>query len=188
MPEAHGLLVGHNTDVAGVQSALQGAGVEAGNGRNAVVLGTGGAARAAAYALVNMGFVTTMLGRSLDGVREFAKVHGVRLGSLSERVIGELLPSVVVHATPVGSLDRDPGERLLPGWKPAAGTVVMEMVYQPYWTRLLREAADAGATVVPGVDMFLAQAQAQVKLFTGKVLEPASLRAFLAGTAGAVRA
>lgn len=188
VPEAHGLWVGHNTDVAGVQGALQGAGVEAGEGRAAVVLGTGGAARAAAYALGKMGFVTTMLGRSLDGVREFAKVHGVRLGSLSERVLGELAPAVVVHATPVGGLDRDPGERLLPGWKPAAGTVVMDMVYQPYWTRLLREAADAGATVIPGVEMFLGQARAQVQLFTGKVLEPASLRAFLAGTAAAARA
>jgi shikimate 5-dehydrogenase len=57
------------------------------------------------------------------------------------------------------------------------------MVYQPFLTRLLREAKEAGAQVVPGVEMFLGQAQAQVKLFTGAAVDDATLRTLLAGTA-----
>jgi shikimate 5-dehydrogenase len=90
---------------------------------------------------------------------------------------------VLVHATPVGSIDRDVEERLLPDWLPAAGTVVLDMVYQPQQTRLLRDAVAAGAVAVPGVEMFLAQAAAQVQLFTGARIEVDALRAFLAGGA-----
>lgn len=179
---AAGEAVGHNTDVAGVRSALAAGGIERGDGRAAVVLGTGGAARAAAWASVQAGFRTTMLGRSLEPLRAFAQRHEVRLGSLSERVVAEVSPAVIVHATPVGSLGGGPEERLLPGYQPPAGTVVIDMVYRPAQTRLLREAAAAGARVVSGVEMFLGQAAAQVRLFTGKELTPAVLRSFLAGS------
>jgi 3-dehydroquinate dehydratase/shikimate dehydrogenase len=179
---ANGDLVGHNTDVAGVEHALRRAGVGAGAGRAAVVFGTGGAARAGAWALRRMGFVVTMLGRSLEPAREFARQHGIPLGSLATRVVEAIAPAVVVHATPVGSSDRDPDERLVPDWVPSPGTVVLDMVYQPQQTRLLREAAAAGALPVPGVEMFLAQAAAQVQLFTGGRLDVETLRGFLAGT------
>jgi shikimate dehydrogenase/3-dehydroquinate dehydratase type I len=181
--EAHGQTVGHNTDVAGVQQALAGAGVQAGAPRPGVVLGTGGAARAAALALLALGFRVTMLGRSVESLREFAKKNDVQLGSLSERVLDELRPAVVVHATPVGGLDREGDERLVPGWRPAEGTVVLDMVYQPRWTRLLRDTQAAGGIAVPGLAMFLEQARAQVRLFTGKDVDAAMLRSFLAGSA-----
>ncbi len=181
--EPNGDLVGHNTDVAGVQTALRRAGVGVGDGRPAVVLGTGGAGRAGAWALLRMGFQVTMLGRSLEPVRTFAKTHGVQLGGLLARVLDDLAPAVVVHATPVGGIDRNPDERLLPDWVPAPGTVVLDMVYQPLRTRLLQDAAAAGATTVAGAEMFLAQAAAQVQLFTGGKLAVEVLRAFLAGTA-----
>jgi shikimate 5-dehydrogenase len=169
--------------VTGVRVALERAGVSSGGGRTAVVLGTGGAARGGAYALVQMGFRVTMLGRSLDPAREFAKQQGIPLGSLTVRTVAELAPAVVVHATPVGSIDHDPEERLLPGYKPAPATVVLDMVYRPFMTKLLRDAKEAGARVVPGVEMFLGQAQAQVKLFTGASVDDSTLRTLLAGTA-----
>lgn len=181
--EAHGLLVGHNTDVAGVKVALQRAEVGSGAGRTAVVFGTGGAARAGAMALQQMGFTVTMLGRTLDPARDWARTHQIRLGSLTTQTVLEVAPAVVVHATPVGGIDRDPEERLLPDWRAAPGTVVMDMVYQPLHTRLLRDAATAGARIVPGVEMFLAQAAAQAKWFTGATVEVDMLRSCLAGTA-----
>ena len=113
----------------------------------------------------------------------FADDSYAQLASLSERVLDELRPAVVVNATPVGSLGREGEERLVPGWTPGAGTVVFDMVYQPRLTRLLRDAAAAGAMVVPGIEMFLGQAAAQARLFTGSDVEPATLRNFLAGTA-----
>ena len=179
--EAHGQLVGHLTDIVGVQRALHDAAVQVSATRTAVVFGTGGAARAAAFALKSLGFATTMLGRSVEPLRPFAQRHGVQLGSLSERVLGELRPAVVVNATPVGSAGREGEERLVPGWQPAAGTTVLDMVYRPAWTKLLRDAAAAGATVVPGLAMFLHQAAAQLRLFTGKELPIAMLQGCLAG-------
>jgi 3-dehydroquinate dehydratase / shikimate dehydrogenase len=181
--------LGYNSDVLGVRAALEAAGAVLGDGQPAVVLGSGGAARAGAYALLQLGYQVTMLARSHDPVRRFAETYGVVLGSLSEHVISDLQPRVVVHATPVGSEDRDPDQRLLPGYVPAAGTIVHDMVYRPVRTRLLRECERAGAVIVPGVEMFLRQARAQVRLFTGKDLSEAVLRSFLAGcTAGSTAA
>ncbi len=184
--EAHGLLVGHNTDVAGVLGALGRAGLAAvapgGPPPNGVVLGTGGAARAAAIALHRLGLRVTMLGRSLEPARAFASHHGFALGAQNERLLAELRPAAVVHATPVGSHGRDPDERLVPEWQPLPGTVVLDMVYRPAVTRLLRDAAAAGAVAVPGIEMFLTQARAQVRLFTGHDLPEEELRLFLAGT------
>jgi 3-dehydroquinate dehydratase/shikimate dehydrogenase len=181
--EAHGLLAGHNTDVLGVDVALReaGAGAVAPGSRTAVVLGTGGAARAGAFALLRLGYAVTMLGRSLDPARTFASHHGIQLGSLQERLMQELDPAVVVHATPVGSAGREPEERLLPGWLPRPGTVVMDMVYRPAMTKLLRDCAAAGARVVPGMAMFLVQAAAQIRLFLGAELPPEELRLLVAG-------
>ena len=98
----------------------------------------------------------------------------------------------IVFATP-GALDGGGGIGRMTGYivdafrnNPAApDTVVLDMVYQPRETRLLRDAAAAGARTVPGVDMFLAQAAAQVQLFTGGRIEVEVLRGFLAGTAAA---
>ncbi|MGE3175251.1 MAG: type I 3-dehydroquinate dehydratase [Planctomycetota bacterium] len=183
--EAHGLVVGHNTDIAGVLGALRRAGIGQVEPRSraAAVLGTGGAARAAAFALLRIGYDVTMLGRSHDPVREFAQHHEVRLGGLSAKVLDALQPAVVVHATPVGSAGRDPEERLLPEWTPQPGTAVLDMVYQPRHTRLLRDAAKAGAIAIPGSEMFLTQAAAQVEKFTGVYLPESELGTFLAGTA-----
>lgn len=184
--EPHGHLAGHNTDVEGVTTALAGAGVGNGAGRVGVVLGTGGAARAGALALQRLGFAVTMLGRSLDAVRDFARSAAVQLGSLSTALLQELQPAVLLQATPVGSLGRDPEERLLPDHQVPEGCVVLDMVYQPPWTRFLRDAQAAGGVAVPGAAMFLGQARAQVRHFTGHTVDAPLLRSCLAGTAAAV--
>jgi 3-dehydroquinate dehydratase / shikimate dehydrogenase len=185
--QAQQQLVGHNTDVRGVREALQNAGVGAGAGRSAVVLGTGGAARAGAFALQKMGFAVTMLGRSLEPAREFARRLGIQLGSLAVNLPEGLDPAVVVHATPLGSIGRDAEERPLPAWRCKPGVVVLDMVYQPHFTRLLRDVAAEGGVAVPGVEMFLAQAQAQVQWFASAPLAIDELRSFLAGTAASER-
>jgi shikimate dehydrogenase len=178
---------GYNTDVLGVREALEHAGAIDGDGMNAVVLGSGGAARAGAYALLQLGFSVTMLARSHEPVRKFADTYGIGLGSLSESVLVELNPKVVVHATPVGTQGRDENERLLPCYTPPPGTIVHDMVYQPVRTKLLEDCLAAGAVVVPGVEVFLRQARAQVRLFVGKDLSEDVLRSFLAGSTAAVR-
>lgn len=172
---------GHNTDVAGVLEALASAGVARGDGRRACVLGAGGAARAGAVALARLGFAVTILARSLDAIRPYAAAHGFQLASMSAAVLGELAPAVVMQATPVGTRGRDGEDRLVPEWRPAKDCVVMDMVYQPRRTRFLQEAEAAGARTVDGLAMFLAQASAQARWFTGKHAPADGLARLLAG-------
>ncbi len=181
--DEHGMLVGHNTDVAGCRLALLEAGVGPGGGRAGVVLGTGGAARAGARALQELGFAVTMLGRSLEPARDFAKAAGVQLGSLARNVLQELHPAVILQATPLGGLGRDPEERPVPDYGFEPGQFVLEMIYQPRWTAFLRAAAAAGARPIPGARMFLHQAALQVEHFTGAVVPTDVLQDLCAGTA-----
>ena len=175
---AHGVLIGHNTDVAGVAGALSRAGLAA-NGEAAAVLGGGGAARAAAVVLQRLGMNVTLMPRSLDSVREFCKRHGFQLARLDASVLRALGPRVGVHSTPVGG--NGEGGRLLPEWQPDPGTYVLDMVYRPRLTRLLRDTGDQGAIPVPGIEMFLTQAARQLLLFTGRHLSEEVLRSFVSG-------
>jgi shikimate dehydrogenase len=128
-----------------------------------------------------MGFAVTMLGRSLDGCKQFANAHDIRLGSLSRALPDGLDPAVVVQATPLGGLDKDPDERPLPDWQARPGVTVLDMVYRPQRTRFLRDAEEMGAQAIGGLEMFVAQAEAQVRRFTDGEVPAAELRAFLAG-------
>lgn len=181
--ENHGMRAGHNTDVAGVIEALQTAEVGTGHGRLGAVLGTGGAARAGAVALRELGFAVAMLGRSHDRVGAFAAATGVQLAEFSAAALRRLEPAVILQATPLGSRGGDESVRPLPDYRFAPGTVVLDMVYQPRWTRFLVDARRDGAVPIPGAAMFLGQARAQVRLFTGAELPVATLRELLAGSA-----
>lgn len=181
--ENHGMRAGHNTDVAGVVAALQGAGVGTGGGRLGAVLGTGGAARAGAVALRELGFAVAMLGRTPERVAAFAAATGVQVAEFSASCLRRLDPAVILQATPLGSRGSDETNRPLPDYRFTPGTVVLDMVYQPRWTRFLVDARREGAVPVPGAAMFLEQARAQVRLFTGAELPVATLRELLAGSA-----
>ena len=179
--DAHGVLVGHNTDIAGVRGAFARAGlIEVGPGERAVVLGGGGAARAGAVALAEMGFEVMIMARSLDRIRDFASAHGFVLAAMRADLLADTAPRAVVHATPVGSASGPKG-RILPDWTPAAGCYVLDMVYRPHWTVLLKAVDRAGAIPVPGAEMFLCQAAEQVASFFGQRPEPEVLRDYLAG-------
>ena len=170
---AHGSVTGHNTDVAGVRDALTRAGLHA-PGENAVVLGGGGAARAAAVALAELGMVVTMMPRSMDRVRDFTREHGFQLARLDALILEDLRPKAVVHATPVGGPAEPAPDgaraRILPDWRIPAGTYVLDMIYQSTETPLLKDTAAAGGIPVPGLEMFLTQAREQLYLFTGRRL------------------
>lgn len=165
---AHGVVRGNNTDVIGVREALLGAGFSANKGLG-VVLGGGGAARAGALALSQLGMSVTMMPRSLEPVRDFARDNGFQLARLDADLLSELRPAAVVHATPVGGAS-DPDGQVVPDWKIAPGTHVLDMGYHNPRTPLLRAVADAGGVPVPGIGMFLAQAREQIYHFTGRRL------------------
>jgi shikimate dehydrogenase len=133
-------------------------------GRAAVVLGAGGAARSAALSLANKGASVTLLARDAKQAAASARAVGCRHGSLADA--GRHPWDILINATPVGSgalQDQTP----LPAALHRPGTVVLDMVYDPLETQLLREARSAGCTIVDGMEMLLAQAIAQFETWTG---------------------
>lgn len=157
-----GTLRGSTTDGIGALASLKKR-VDV-KGRAVVVLGAGGAARSAALSLANKGASVTLLARDAKQAAASARAVGCRHGSLADA--GRHPWDILINATPVGSgalQDQTP----LPAALHRPGTVVLDMVYDPLETRLLREARSAGCTIVDGMEMLLAQAIAQFETWTG---------------------
>jgi shikimate dehydrogenase len=88
---------------------------------------------------------------------------------------GELGADVVINATSVGMAPRD-GETPIPKKLLKEGMMVMDIVYQPLLTRLLREAKEKGCPTINGLEMFIRQGVAQSEIWTGKKLEIKQIR------------
>jgi shikimate dehydrogenase len=182
-----GTLTGMNTDGAGAIKALADAGVEL-PGRRVLMLGSGGAARAIAITLAAragiagltlLGIVEPELAKLAADVTAKTKVSAQWARIDPERLARELaVAELVIHATPVGMHPKE-GDSVVPArlWRP--GITVMDIVYNPRETRLLREARAAGANIVPGFEMLLGQGLLQFELWTGKPAPQAVMRAAL---------
>ncbi len=157
-----GMLRGSTTDGTGVLVPLKKK-IDM-KGLNVVILGAGGAARAAALALIRKGARVTLLARDVDKAEEVGGALGCRSGALHE---ASLYPwDILINATPVGSgetVDQTP----LPADLHRPGAVVLDMIYDPLETRFLREARAAGGKTIDGLQMLLAQAVAQFETWTG---------------------
>ena len=132
--------------------------------RRVVILGAGGAARAAALALVQEGARVTVLARDLAQAAAVAGDTGSAHGGLAS--LADHAWDVLVHATPVGSVSL-PGRSPVPPALLRPGRVVFDMVYEPLETPLLRDAARAGCATIDGLQMLLAQAAGQFEAWTG---------------------
>ncbi|HML18073.1 MAG TPA: shikimate dehydrogenase [Bryobacteraceae bacterium] len=166
---------GTNTDVDGVIVPLQ---------RklrlskaSVLVVGNGGAARGAAYALKDAGAKLSITGRNLDRVRALAKACGAEALSREQARTGMF--DALIHATPLGMHPKT-NESFFDEKIPAK--IVFDMVYNPLETLLARMAKDQGAMVIPGLEMFLEQAVRQFEIWTGEnaprsVMEKAAMEA-----------
>jgi len=146
----------------------------------ALVVGNGGAARGAAFALADAGTKVSLVGRNLDRVRALARICNGE--PLSREQAAARTFDVVVHCTPIGMWPH-PDECFFDGRIP--GKLVFDMVYNPRETMLLKRAKDQGCETVDGLAMFLEQAARQFEIFTGEtapraVMEKAALES-LAG-------
>jgi adenylyltransferase/sulfurtransferase len=157
-----GRFTGFNTDRDGVLEPLARFGPLA--GRRAVVLGAGGAARAAAHALATEGASVRVLARNESRARELAASLGCDSGPLASLASTEW--DLLVNATPVGSAGRNDSFEAL--GKASEGAVVFDMVTSPERTDLLLRAREAGASTVTGLEMLAAQAAYQALLWTGE--------------------
>jgi len=127
-----------------------------------LLVGSGGAARAAAFALTDAGARVSIVGIELDQVRALTRACGGEM--LLKDQIAKRHFDVVVHATPLGMSPRVE-ECYFPDRIPA--DVVLDMVYNPLETLLLRRAREQGKAVIPGIQMFLEQAARQFEAWTG---------------------
>jgi len=156
-----GRLVGLSTDGDGVLLPLRKRLDPA--GRRIAILGAGGAARAAAFALVRSGARVTVLARRAEQAAEVAAVTRSAAAPLDD--FAALEWDVLVHATPLGS-GAFPGAMPVPAESLRPGTVVFDMVYEPRETPLLRAARARGCVAIDGVEMLVAQAVGQFEAWT----------------------
>lgn len=156
-----GATVGANTDVDAIRRCGERA-IGPLPGRRALVLGAGGAGRAAVYALKAAGAEVALSNRTQARAEELARDAGCRAVPWSA-LAGEAC-DLLVNMTSVGL--KAPAETPWPHPFPP-GMGVFDSVYNPLATRLLREAAAAGCRTVPGLDMFIDQGVAQFARWTG---------------------
>lgn len=156
-----GQLVGANTDEAGIRRPLARRATV--RGSRVLVVGNGGAAKAAVVALDLAGARVVVTGRNPRRVRNLAEAHGV--GSMDFRHVRREHFDILVQATPVG-MTPDISGSLFPRRIPA--DLVFDLVYNPLETVLLRDARSQGKTVISGIEMFIEQAAEQFRTWTGK--------------------
>lgn len=164
-----GRLEARNFDVEGFMAPMRSRGVEL-KGRPAVVLGAGGAARAAAWGLAAAGARVSIAARRPVAAEALAATLG--LGVVAWPPAGRW--DVLVNATPVGTwpaLTESP----LPAAALHAGGLVYDLVYNPRRTRLLDDAQAAGLETIGGIEMLVAQAVSQCRWWTGQAAPPAVL-------------
>jgi shikimate dehydrogenase len=170
-----GHLHGYNTDVAGVRAALVAVAGDPVSGHPALILGAGGAARAAALALARLGCPLVIVNRTpsaaerlsslvVEGVPGAASCRWLPLSALTEPEVRR--QRVVVNATSLGMAGEGKVPALLAD-NVTAGQVVFDAVYASAPTEFLVAAQARGATVVDGLTMLLGQAAEAFSLWTG---------------------
>jgi len=176
-----GKFVGHNTDVLAVRRVLEGGGVSL-KGERAIVLGAGGAARAAAFALGGAGAAEVIVSnRTFSRAAELADAYAQKgletfACPLTPAALRELVPGakVVVNATSVGlgAAEQSP----LPEdvfFRDDA--VAVEMVYRPLRTKFLRQAREQGVQSIDGLEILVQQGLGALQVWLNRPIDAARL-------------
>jgi shikimate dehydrogenase len=188
---AAGGMVGHNTDVEGFLQPLRRAGMDLA-GLPATVLGAGGAARGVVYGLLRSGARVWLINRSRDRAVTLAadmaravdgpeRICVLDAGSDAARTAVRQ-SALLVNATSAGM---SPYEDIFPpvsGEWLHPGLTVVDLVYRPAETRLLRAAREAGCRTINGLPMLVHQGAASFRMWLGmepdlSVMEKAALAA-----------
>src|SRR5207302_7552688 len=132
-------------------------------GARILVIGAGGAARAAVFGLKERGSEVYILNRSAAPAKKLA--HQARARIIKRPDLKKLAFDVIINATPVG-MDNT---RETPLQEPEINArYVFDMVYDPAETRFRKLAKERGAQIIPWIEMFVYQASRQFEIWTGK--------------------
>jgi shikimate dehydrogenase len=169
--EPDGAILADNTDAPGLLETLRDQGIEVA-GRSALVLGAGGAARAAVWALGGAGARVAVWNRT--PARAAALAH--ELGARHATVPGAA--EIVVNATSLGLAQNIDLFKAIPLKADTfeAGSCVIDMVYGSGETRFLEAARSRGACVIDGLEILVAQGVASFERWTGKMAPRQAMR------------
>jgi shikimate dehydrogenase len=170
----NGTLTGYNTDGLGALEALKAKGQNP-VGKNILILGAGGAARAVAFALCKDAKDMTILNRTPEKARilaeELSRIFGkkVKFGGLSEETLRNEVKKaeILVNATAVGMAPKT-NETPVNMKLLHSNLTVFDLVYNPPETRLLKEAKALGAKTVDGICMLVHQGALSFQIWTGR--------------------
>jgi shikimate dehydrogenase len=181
-----GRLTGFNTDWSGFLSDLESYRLAL-YGRDCLVLGAGGSARAVVYALLRRGSRVTVLSRRPEQARQlvadigpaFPLATAIAVGSLDDapQIATHLDEPVIVNTTPLGMS----GEHVARSpWADGApfppGAFVYDLIYNPAETRLIAQARADGRRAANGLGMLVGQAAEAFEVLTGRRPDPAAMR------------
>jgi len=159
----HGKLAGYNTDCDGAVKALnQKARLK---NKNVVVLGAGGSSRALAYGLMENNANVTVLNRTIKKAKSIADDFGCSYGSLKNLKKADY--DILVNTTSVGMYP-NANSSPIPAALIKKNSIVFDIVFNPYKTKLLRDAEKRGCAVIPGIEMLVNGNAMQFSLWTGK--------------------
>lgn len=171
-----GRLIGSNTDASGAIQALRQGGVDL-QGKRILLLGSGGAARAIAFGLCLEQQIGEFTILGIDDTERTTLAQDLRSKTsvtivdepLNRDTLRMRLPQahLLIHTTPIG-MHPNIGETCVPKDLLHPNLTVMDIVYNPLNTQLLKDAKTAGCPTIQGVDMFLHQAIGQFELWTGE--------------------
>jgi shikimate dehydrogenase len=157
----------YNTDAPGAIASLKDNGVNV-KGKNVLVLGAGGAARAVTYGLLKEGAAVTIANRTASKaadlaayMREYGDAFGTGMDKLGEKVA---ISDIIVNTTTVGLNEN---ETLVTADMLGPSQVVFDLVYRPVETKLLKEAKLAGAKTIDGITMLARQGALSFEIWTG---------------------
>ena len=170
----NGKLIGVGTDGAGALKALVDNGAEV-DGRNVLMLGAGGAARAISFTLamksklaeLTILDVNEALLQGLKADLTAGTNAVIKTGAMTDLAAAMERADIIINCTPVG-MHPNVDASLVPPELFRPGQAVFDIVYTPLETKLLADARSRGLKVIQGVEMFVNQAVLQFELFTGK--------------------
>jgi 3-dehydroquinate dehydratase/shikimate dehydrogenase len=157
-----GKLYGFNTDVAGITGPLEKR--MSLRGAKALVLGAGGAARAAVFGLRDKGADVFILNRTAETAQKLARQSGSK--TIKKDALAKTTFDVIINATPIGMAGIKSTQMLEA--KDLNTKLVFELVYNPLETPLLRLARQQSIPIITGIEMFVQQGARQFEIWTGK--------------------
>jgi 3-dehydroquinate dehydratase / shikimate dehydrogenase len=157
-----GKLYGFNTDVAGIVTPLEKR--LSLRGAKVLVLGAGGAARAAVFGVRDRGAEVFILNRTPETAQKLARQSGSK--TIKKDALAKTQFDVIINATPVGMAGNKTPSILEA--KDLNTKLVFDLVYNPLETPLIHLARQKGISFITGIEMFVQQGARQFEIFTGK--------------------